>query len=51
MANFSESQFLLRQLRDSGILRELQENSGRRPATLYFPRDQSDGGTRCALVR
>jgi Fic family protein len=29
---------LLRQLRDGGILRELQAASGRRPATLCFPR-------------
>lgn len=29
---------LLRQLRDGGILRELQAGSGRRPATLCFPR-------------
>lgn len=29
---------LLRQLRDGGILRELQASSGRRPATLCFPR-------------
>ncbi len=29
---------LLRQMRDSGILRELQAGSGRRPATLCFPR-------------
>jgi Fic family protein len=28
---------LLRQLRDGGILRELQAGSGRRPATLCFP--------------
>ena len=29
---------LLRQLRDGGILRELQAASGSRPATLCFPR-------------
>ena len=29
---------LLRQLRDAGVLRELQVGSGRRPATMYFPR-------------
>lgn len=29
---------LLRQMRDAGILRELQAGSGRRPATLCFPR-------------
>lgn len=29
---------LLRQLRDGGVLRELQAASGRRPATLCFPR-------------
>lgn len=29
---------LLRQLRDAGILREIQAGSGRRPATLCFPR-------------
>lgn len=29
---------LLRQMRDVGILRELQAGSGRRPATLCFPR-------------
>jgi hypothetical protein len=29
---------LLRQLRDAGILREIQPASGRRPATLCFPR-------------
>jgi hypothetical protein len=29
---------LLRQIRDAGILRELQSGSGRRPATLGFPR-------------
>ena len=29
---------LLRQMRDAGILRELQASSGRRPATLCFPR-------------
>ena len=29
---------LLRQLRDAGVLRELQPGSGRRPATLCFPR-------------
>lgn len=29
---------LLRQLRDAGVLRELQAGSGRRPATLCFPR-------------
>ncbi len=29
---------LLRQMRDAGILRELQPGSGRRPATLCFPR-------------
>lgn len=29
---------LLRQMRDAGILRELQSGSGRRPATLCFPR-------------
>jgi Fic family protein len=29
---------LLRQIRDAGILRELQSGSGRRPATLCFPR-------------
>jgi len=29
---------LLRQLRDAGILRELQAGSGRRPATMCFPR-------------
>ena len=29
---------LLRQLRDGGVLRELQASSGRRPATLCFPR-------------
>lgn len=29
---------LLRQLRDAGILRELQAGSGRRSATLCFPR-------------
>ncbi len=29
---------LLRQMRDAGILRELQLGSGRRPATLCFPR-------------
>ena len=29
---------LLRQLRDAGILRELQPGSGRRAATLCFPR-------------
>lgn len=28
----------LRQIRDAGILRELQSSSGRRPATLGFPR-------------
>ena len=28
---------LLRQIRDAGILRELQSGSGRRPATLGFP--------------
>jgi hypothetical protein len=28
---------LLRQMRDAGILRELQPGSGRRPATLCFP--------------
>ncbi|GAB4288819.1 MAG: Fic family protein [Methylophaga sp.] len=28
---------LLRQLRDAGILQELKESSGRRPATLCFP--------------
>lgn len=51
MANFSESQFLLQQLRDGDILWELQASSGRRPTTLCFPRDQSGGGVRCALVR
>lgn len=29
---------LLRQMRDAGILRELEAGSGRRPATLCFPR-------------
>lgn len=29
---------LLRQMKDAGILRELQPGSGRRPATLCFPR-------------
>ena len=29
---------LLRQMRDAGIRRELQPGSGRRPATLCFPR-------------
>lgn len=29
---------LLRQMKDAGILRELQAGSGRRPATLCFPR-------------
>jgi hypothetical protein len=29
---------LLRQLRDGGILREIQAGSGRRPAILCFPR-------------
>jgi Fic family protein len=29
---------LLRQLRDAGILREIQPGSGRRPATMCFPR-------------
>lgn len=29
---------LLRQMKDVGILRELQSGSGRRPATLCFPR-------------
>jgi hypothetical protein len=29
---------LLRQMRDAGILREPQPGSGRRPATLCFPR-------------
>lgn len=29
---------LLRQMKDAGILRELQASSGRRPATLCFPR-------------
>jgi Fic family protein len=29
---------LLRQMRDAGILRELEASSGRRPATLCFPR-------------
>jgi hypothetical protein len=29
---------LLRQIRDAEILRELQSGSGRRPATLCFPR-------------
>jgi len=29
---------LLRQLKEVGILRELQSGSGRRPATLCFPR-------------
>jgi hypothetical protein len=29
---------LLRQLRDAGILREIQAGSGRRAATLCFPR-------------
>lgn len=29
---------LLRQMRDAGILKELQSGSGRRPATLCFPR-------------
>jgi hypothetical protein len=29
---------VLRQLRDAGILRELQPGSGRRAATLCFPR-------------
>lgn len=29
---------LLRQIRDAGILRELQSGSGRRPTTLGFPR-------------
>jgi Fic family protein len=29
---------LLRQMKDTGILRELQPGSGRRPATLCFPR-------------
>jgi Fic family protein len=29
---------LLRQLRDAGILREIQSAAGRRPATLCFPR-------------
>jgi len=29
---------LLRQMRDAGILRQLPAGSGRRPATLCFPR-------------
>ena len=29
---------LLRQMKDAGILRELEAGSGRRPATLCFPR-------------
>jgi hypothetical protein len=29
---------LLRQMRDAGILREMRPGSGRRPATLCFPR-------------
>ncbi len=32
------TQGLLRQLKDVGILRELQAGSGRRAATLCFPR-------------
>lgn len=31
-------QGLLRQMKEVGILRELQPGSGRRPATLCFPR-------------